>query len=184
MAKTQDAGGYQRFQTKKRVADGLLKLMEQYPFRDITVTQICQEAEIARVTFYRLFDTKESVIRFYIHGLLSDFSGKFHSEKAGIETIRFLFDHFPIPVPVLTMLAKQNLYPILYAEFQNVIGHFFQINEGRSPDPGENSYRINFIASTLLIIFITWVQNGCRESEQELVRIAARQLQIPACNEA
>jgi len=45
-----------------------------------------------------------------------------------------------------------------------------------------NSYRINFIASTLLNIFMTWVDNGCRESKEELIEIASRQLQISEAN--
>lgn len=181
MAKTADAGENQSIQTKKRVADGILKLMEEHPFQEITVTQICQEAVIARVTFYRLFETKEDVIRFYLHGLLSEFSKKFGPESDSVKALRILFDNFPIPVPVLTMLVEQGLYTVLYSEFQSVIGHFFQkyaIEEMTDQMNRMNSYRINFIASTLLNIFMTWVDNGCRESNEELIEIASRQLQI------
>lgn len=181
MAKTADAGEKQSLQTQKRVADGLLKLMEEHSFQEITVTQICQEAEIARVTFYRLFETKEDVIRFYLHGLLSDFSEEFGPESDSVKALRILFDSFPIPVSVLKMLMQQGLYTVLYSEFQSVIGHFFRVNgikEMTDQMKRMNSYRINFIASTLLNIFMTWVDNGCRESKEELIEIASRQLRI------
>ena len=45
-------------QSRNKIARGLLQVMEQYDFKDITVTQIAQEAGLSRKTFYRLFSGK------------------------------------------------------------------------------------------------------------------------------
>jgi AcrR family transcriptional regulator len=42
-------------QSKQKMAVALLTVMKQYDYHEITVTQITQEAELSRKTFYRLF---------------------------------------------------------------------------------------------------------------------------------
>lgn len=44
------------------------------PYSDITISQICQRAGIARQTFYRNFETKDDVIRYYLNHLISHYS--------------------------------------------------------------------------------------------------------------
>lgn len=48
------------------LAQGMLKLLGQYAFPEITVTMICQEAAVSRQTFYKVFGSKEEVIRYAI----------------------------------------------------------------------------------------------------------------------
>ena len=45
-------------QSKQKIVKALLHVMEQYDFKEITVTQIAQEAQLSRKTFYRLFSVK------------------------------------------------------------------------------------------------------------------------------
>ena len=42
--------------------DALLNLMEERPFSEISVTAICQKADLSRQTFYQLFETKENIL--------------------------------------------------------------------------------------------------------------------------
>ena len=55
------------------IANALLKLMESHPYKDITVTQICEEANLVRKTFYRNFDSKEDILHFILDNLFNDF---------------------------------------------------------------------------------------------------------------
>ena len=51
-------------QSKKKISKALLTIMKQYDFKEITITQISQEAKLSRKTFYRLFSSKEDVLAF------------------------------------------------------------------------------------------------------------------------
>lgn len=42
--------------------DALLQLMKEHPFSAISVTTICQKADLSRQTFYLLFKTKENIL--------------------------------------------------------------------------------------------------------------------------
>ena len=60
-------------QSRNKIARGLLQVMEQYDFKDITVTQIAQEAGLSRKTFYRLFSDKDEVLEAILNRLSQEF---------------------------------------------------------------------------------------------------------------
>ena len=51
--------------TEQLIADALLALMKQYPFDDITITQICQEAQVSRQSYYRNYNDKQEILYRY-----------------------------------------------------------------------------------------------------------------------
>lgn len=57
-------------QKKAQVENGLLNLMMQNSYQDITVTDICREADIPRRTFYHYFGNKEDVLESIIEAMI------------------------------------------------------------------------------------------------------------------
>ena len=57
-------------QKKALVENSLLNLMMQNPYQDITVTDICKEADIPRRTFYHYFENKEDVLESIIESMI------------------------------------------------------------------------------------------------------------------
>lgn len=51
--------------TKHYIVEALFRLMETKPFSEITVTELTRKAGVGRVTFYRNFKDKESVIIYF-----------------------------------------------------------------------------------------------------------------------
>jgi len=49
---------------KSLISDALINLIQESGFRQITITLLCERAQIARRTFYRNFDTVEDVLRY------------------------------------------------------------------------------------------------------------------------
>ena len=50
--------------SQKWIVDSLLSLMEQKPYAEITVRDICKAADLSRQTFYNVFDSKDEVLCF------------------------------------------------------------------------------------------------------------------------
>lgn len=61
--------------------DALIDLMKKDKFKDITVTQIAQEAGVARKTFYLNFNSKESIIVLAIKHYSTVFQKKLTKEN-------------------------------------------------------------------------------------------------------
>ncbi len=50
--------------SQTQIADALVSLMNTTPYTQISICQICREAEVSRQTFYSLFSSKEKVITY------------------------------------------------------------------------------------------------------------------------
>lgn len=58
---------------KIRISEALAQLISTRPFDSISVTDIMDEAQMSRATFYRHFSTKEEVIAYYFDRLAARF---------------------------------------------------------------------------------------------------------------
>ena len=52
--------------SQKLIGDAMLRLLENTPFAEISVSDLCKEADVSRQTFYSLFGSKENVIAYTI----------------------------------------------------------------------------------------------------------------------
>ena len=85
-------------QKKALVENSLLNLMMQNPYQEITVTDICREANIPRRTFYHYFGNKEDVLESlieamiqpcFLEGLLDVRHGAGYIEESLVKMFRF-----------------------------------------------------------------------------------------------
>lgn len=51
---------------QNKFCQAIFTLMQRKDIEKITVTELCREAGLERVTFYRSFDTKQDVIQYYL----------------------------------------------------------------------------------------------------------------------
>lgn len=61
-------------QQQRRIEECLLNEMHKRDYRDITVSSLCEQAELSRKTFYRLFGSKDDVLQALIDHTLMDYA--------------------------------------------------------------------------------------------------------------
>ena len=61
------------YQSKVRITEALLRLMESDDFSALTVSEITAHAHVSRNTFYRHFTDKYSVVEFFVEWLLDSY---------------------------------------------------------------------------------------------------------------
>lgn len=85
-------------QKKAQLANGLLSLMMQSSYQDISVTDICREVNIPRRTFYHYYENKEDVLETviesmmqpcFLEGLLDLRLGEVYIEQSLVRMFRF-----------------------------------------------------------------------------------------------
>ena len=59
-------------ESKLKFAEALFGLMKVYQYSEITVTQLAQEAQLSRKTFYRLFNDKDDVLSLLFEKLYNE----------------------------------------------------------------------------------------------------------------
>ena len=74
-------------QNQRKVTAGLLKLMQETPYEDITVSSLCQCAGITRRIFYHLFSNKTDALYALIDNVILGIEG--YRLDVADETLRF-----------------------------------------------------------------------------------------------
>ena len=81
----------------EKITDGLLELMQDKPFEEITVSDIVRRAEVGRASFYRHFDSKEAVVRHHMARLLKEWGQEFEAigkaDELGPSLLRHFYGH-------------------------------------------------------------------------------------------
>jgi AcrR family transcriptional regulator len=73
------------------IIEALFILMENKPFSSITITELINKAGVARATYYRNFNSKEDILRKYIHNVLDEFKNEYSLPPF---EYRFHTDHY------------------------------------------------------------------------------------------
>ena len=159
------------------IADALFSLMKRKPFRQISVTEICEEAAIGRKTFYRNFELREDVIDFQLDLMRNEYQAEL--EELPIEQRLFYhFSYIKNNAEYFISLYQSGLDQLVYEKFAIIL-------PGAMPrwsdDEVEQEYRSAYITAGIEAIQRVWISRGCRESIDEVVEIArrAQEKQIP-----
>ena len=150
-------------QSKERLSGALLELLKTVPYEDITVQRISDYAGVSRMAFYRNFDSKGDVIRYYLEKQTDHFLQESHIEEDtsfGPVYFRKLIDHLSKTRDGGMLLVHTGLFDLLRAEFDRI--YTVQAKDHRE------ILRSTFIAGGICNVYYSWLVNGCREAPSEL----------------
>lgn len=150
------------------VADAVFRLMKSKSFASLTITEICEEADVGRKTFYRNFELKEDIIEFR----LDELCAVYEAGLLGIpleERMGYHFGFLQQHADELICLYLHGLSPMVSAKFSVFLPKTMPV---WSDDPVEQQYRSEFVSAGIEAIVKVWVTRGFRESIDEIITIA------------
>lgn len=161
--------------TKKCIIEALFSLMKQYKFDEITVTQIAQEAYIARRTFYLNFNSKNEVLECYIKLLYREYLQivLVNEVRSFEHDVILFFKFWKSHSEILYLLQKNDKFTILLSEFESILvnteyfNFSFWLNKGIDKD--KRDYIASILSAILWRILERWVKNDMKEPVEELV---------------
>ena len=115
-------------ESKRKIANALMHVMNIYDFREITVSQLAQEAGLSRKTFYRLFWDKESVLAYLFEEMYIECFGQMKAQNVQHywDVVQCYFDFWEEKRELLSLFRKNHLLPML---FDGAYRYSFQIFE-------------------------------------------------------
>ena len=165
--------------SKTKVVNAFSALLQLYTFEELTITRICQEAEVARVTFYRNFETKEDILRLYIRALADDYFekiksvGRFDNQSLA----HGYFEYWKQERELIDLLSKNNISNLLLDEFSLVESYLSDIRKGNPllDQLGLTESTVHYfhaynLAGLWRMIFV-WAGRGYHESVEEMTSI-------------
>ncbi len=147
----------------EHITRALLELLKEKNLSDISISELCDKAEVGRVSFYRNFETKEDVLKRYIDALTKEFA---KNQRFRYDTKRFheytimLFEHLEVHKNICLLLLNNDL---LY-----IIGDIFDKYFLRDAGTSAEKYNQMYVSGGFFNIFKFWLIGGCVESPEEL----------------
>lgn len=179
----------QATQSKQMISDALFQLMNFHSYKEITITQICQEAQVVRQTFYRNFETKDDIFEYYLDEIFMEYINKFYTEIDDIrnkmrksyqktndsdyEILNF-YKFLESKKSLMTNMEKNQLLFLLERTISKNVTKLFDLSATTSITvPHLAPYVSAFISSTVCCILGLWIRNDYQESPEELKNLTA-----------
>lgn len=159
---------------KNCIFTALMMLMETKDFEDITITEIAKKAGVSRMTYYRTYSSKEDILIQYFDEMSEKLihAIKEQPELTPYDIYVAFFTFFKENTSLVENIVKANL-------LQLVLDHFIQFSEYLfqniiKPDihDMEIKYRIHYHMGGLLSLTHCWLENGKKESPEEMAAFA------------
>ncbi|MGL4740688.1 MAG: TetR/AcrR family transcriptional regulator [Sarcina sp.] len=157
----------------ERICIAMFEILKEKNFDNISITEICAKAQIARKTFYRNFNNKEEVIQATIDLKLSEFNndGILEQVKHPSNLTEKYFEFWYERRDFLKILYEKNLFTILnykYDVYMRQLRKKFNANE---EDSIELEYFLKFISGGFWNVLQTWIRRDFKESPQEMTEL-------------
>lgn len=147
--------------SREWLTNALLTLLESQKYAEITIKEICREADLSRQTFYQIFDSKDEVVEYQFIRLFTEFRadcGNFEGISLGELSLSF-FSFFKKHSNFIRVMISNNMAYLLEREFEHFLPQidlFRRINETEEhPD-----YSVCYMAGALCQILIHWYDKG------------------------
>lgn len=152
------------------ISQALLLLMHEKPYAEITIGEITHKAGVNRSTYYRHFDTKESIVRFYFDEVMREYREAFAEMQSMDFTLYLLtmFQTFYRHKEDLLLLHGEGLSIYLL----DVLMEHFRFEEIVKGATIEQQYRASYHLGGIYNNMLLWFLHGMAEPPKEMARIA------------
>lgn len=153
---------------KQYIAAGLLILMNQKPYDDITIGEITAKAGVNRSTYYRNFCSKDEVIKYYFNQII--YQHMEHLPAHPVPTEEYLvgmFTHYYQYKTELLLIHNARLTHLILDALNET---FLEFHED---DSTENRYAVFYHTGGIYNNFVLWFANTMKETPAEMARIAS-----------
>ncbi len=151
---------------KQHITKALISLMSKKKINDISISEICEKAQVGRASFYRNYDSKEEVIQHHTDALINDWAEAIEKDPSAsiYNFFQSLFQHFQKNQTFYKILYKQNVSSMILAAIRN------RLNMNNDIDVN-TFYSRAFTAYGIFGWIDVWFANGMKETPEELNKI-------------
>lgn len=159
--------------TRMCISEAILKLLKANPLEKISVTNIIKKAGIARMTFYRYYDSSHAALKDYLQIIIAEYMEeceKFQdiADFLQYEHILFSLKFFDKYADFFLTLTKNNLHGLLL----DGMNDFLQKHVSLSSDC--SIYTLYSYSGGLLNTFIKWEEDGKKDSIESIAETIFR----------
>ncbi len=166
--------------SKKKLIDTLEKFLSDKPYEEITITELCQKANLSRPAFYQNFYKVDNVLLQLIEDKLQRSSSysclNAHTIEGFTETsVKIANENRAF----ISILLKNDLEQFFVYKFTQVLMKLETVTDGYldSSDIAKHYYK-RYIASTAANVLAEWVKQD-NQSLEEITKLISGLLKRP-----
>lgn len=153
--------------TRMCISEAILKLLKANTLEKISVTNIIKKAGIARMTFYRYYDSSHAALKDYLQIIIAEYieeCGKVQdiADYLQYEHILFSLKFFDKYADFFLTLTRNNLHGLLLDGMNDFMQKHVQLSADCS------IYTLYSYSGGLLNTFIKWEEYGKKESIESI----------------
>lgn len=151
---------------KNRITETTIRLLKEKPLTDISISEIIQEAQVSRNSFYRNYQEKEDILRAHIRALFQGWKDAYEKTgKSGNQELYCsMFTHLKEHSRFYFLLRDRQLFSL----FQEV---FLEQNGSSNIPDNIPAYVVAFITYGTYGWIDEWMKRGMRESPKEMAAL-------------
>ncbi|MCU6707474.1 TetR/AcrR family transcriptional regulator [Paenibacillus sp. J5C_2022] len=163
--------------TKSALKEALVELMTDKPFRSITITEICRQANYNRGTFYAHYQHKDDLLEEIMNDTIQGFMSAFRKPYENKDQLQVdLLTHHTIKIfhyveanrPIFSLLldreSNTGFQERLCQSIQHMLLHEFQFHFPEEQKEIDMNLYVYHHSYALIGILMYWVTGGFRYS--------------------
>lgn len=170
---------------RKAIMEALFQLMESKRFSSISVCDIVSTAGVARMSYYRNFESKEQIIEAYIDKLHDELLANTTEPTASNQHAREPLDEAALISGFSHSLRRmryeqKKILALVNAGFattlQQMMDAYLEARLGDMSASSIERFELYFISGALLNVLVKWLEQGAKERPEELAAFCAKLL--------
>lgn len=167
--------GFHKHNTKDYINIALYYLMSKHSYDEITVTDICKQANLSRMSFYRYYNNKEDIFINYCDERFEDFV-RIINEKNVADVYSFLLEVFNYvhkyarQVTILKRAGKENLLLQKFTDYGLYLATRWNLSG--TENIVFNRVAAAFLAGGIANVLAMWFHLGINLQAKEMADIA------------
>ena len=158
--------------SKKKITQTFFRILKTTPYEEITVTEIIQYSGVARKTFYRNYDSKDDVLKAYLHELIGEYAKQWDTRR--LDSVGVIFEFVEKYKKQLLLLSRDKLLHVLliclneylptaHAEASGDDDIYKQFFGDLDP-----KYLLAFNIGAIWNTLFVWIEGGMKEPAEEI----------------
>lgn len=164
--------------TKRLLQEALMRLLEKKDIAKVNITELCSEAGINRVTFYRHYEMPHDVLMEMERNLLDDLQRTCPMPQTMSDFKQYLEDictYLDTHIDVLKLMVQNNSDQDFYLLFSDVLHKHWQSSVLSTmlgePDPETMNILSVYYAGGGYFIMRQWLLGNIRKTPREIAAI-------------
>lgn len=168
--------------SKQRIQQALFSLLEEWPIESITVSEVASRAGVSRTTYYRLYDSLESVVNEVLDELFSSIEplvprrgdDEEHDKRFIELSVYQMLYCYKREVDLLCPLMNGSAWAILHRRLFDFALDLIK-RYGSWPESGALSeMEQTYVAAGTTAVICQWIANRCQEPIGDMLDLILR----------